>query len=207
VIYWKKIAFILFITAALTGIAAGQEDPTRVKARLRVLAVEQAVPAAAITAVGGFAGDRIKKNKENYLKTFPIDNYIRLIEARNFTEWDWKKGEQPGKWLESSILTATRTQDPALKKEAHDMYDRILKSQAPDGYVGITSPSVRTPEKPLRGMDAYELYFLQHALLTAYEVWKDPKGLTAAKRLGDYFESYRTRAGRILALRNARPGQ
>jgi DUF1680 family protein len=187
---WKKIAFILFVTAALTGIAAGQEDPARVKARLPVMAVEQAVPPTAITSVGGFAGDRINKNKENYLKTFPIDNYIRLIEVRNFTEWDWKKGEQPGKWLESSILTATRTHDGALEKEAREMYGRVLKSQAPDGYVGITSPSVRTPEKPLRGMDAYELYFLQHALLTAYEVWKDPKGLAAAKRLGDYFVNH-----------------
>ncbi|WP_431210802.1 hypothetical protein ACQ86N_33310 [Puia sp. P3] len=27
----------------------------------------------------------------------------------------------------------------------------------------------------------------KHALLTAYEVWKDRRGLVAARRLGDYF--------------------
>jgi len=152
--------------------------------------VERSVSATAISYVGGFAGTRIEKNKDNYLKTFPIDQYVGMVERRDFTAWDWRQGEQPGKWLESAILTSARTQDEALSKEAHAMYERVLRSQAADGYVGITSQAVRTPEKPLRGMDAYELYFLQHALLTAYEVWKDPKGLEAARRLGDYFLHY-----------------
>jgi len=183
----KKIVCIYFIAILFAGAAFCQEDPARVKAPLKIKGVEQAVPATDISTVGGFAGERIRKNQENYLKTFPIGDYIKLVETHSFTAWDWRKGEQPGKWLESSILTATRTHDLMLEKEARTMYERILSSQRPDGYLGITGDSVRTPEKPLRGMDAYELYFMQHALLTAYEVWKDPRGLVAAKRLGDYF--------------------
>jgi DUF1680 family protein len=152
--------------------------------------VERSVAATQISYVGGFAGDRIEKNKDNYLKIFPIDQYVGMVEQRDFTAWDWRQGEQPGKWLESAILTSVRTHDEALSKEAHVMYERVLRSQAADGYAGITSQVVRTPEKPLRGMDAYELYFLQHAMLTAYEVWRDPKGLEAARRLGDYFLHY-----------------
>ncbi|HVW61096.1 MAG TPA: beta-L-arabinofuranosidase domain-containing protein [Puia sp.] len=166
---WISISVAILLTTA----AAGQ--------------VEREVSA---TDIGGFAGDRIEKNEEHYIKTFPIGQYIKLIEERSFTAWDWRQGEQPGKWLESAILTSARTHDPALDKEAHAMFERIVKSQAPDGYVGITSQTVRTAEKPLRGMDAYELYFLQHALLTAYEVWKDNRGLAAAKKLGDYFLRY-----------------
>ncbi len=30
----------------------------------------------------------------------------------------------------------------------------------PESYIGATSRDIRTPEKPMRGMDAYELYFL-----------------------------------------------
>jgi hypothetical protein len=183
----KKIVVVLLLVA---GTASAQDDPGMVKAKLAVRTVEQAIPATDVTGIGGFVGDRLNKNKWNYLEKFPIDNYIRLIEQRNYTAWDWRPGEQPGKWLESTILTAARTHDPVLEKKARSMYWRILRSQAPDGYVGVTSPSVRTPEKPLRGMDAYELYFLQHALMTAYEVWKDPNGLTAARRLGDYFVRY-----------------
>src|SRR5579871_2780822 len=144
---------------------------------------ETAVNPTAVTHIGGFAGNRIEKNKTNYLKTFDIGRYVGLMETRSFTGWDWRQGEQPGKWLEAAILS----NDPTLEKEAHTMLARLERSQAADGYIGITSQSVRTPEKPLGGMDAYELYFLQHALLTAYEQWKDPKALTAAKHLGDYF--------------------
>ena len=162
----------------------------RAQAPIRVHGVEEAVSPVAIHNIGGFAGNRIDKNQENYIKKFPIGNYVGLMEARTFTGWDWRQGEQPGKWLESAIFTATRTHDTALENEARAMYRRILQSQAPDGYIGITSASVRTPAKPLGGMDAYELYFLQHALLTAYEVWHDPKGLQAARRLGDYFLKY-----------------
>ena len=186
----KNIYLSLLLAAACTGVASSQEDPARVKARLRVNSVEQAIPAEAVKNIGGFAGDRIGKNEEHYLKTFPIGDYIRLMEVRDFTGWDWRQGEQPGKWLESAILTAARTQDAALENEARAMYQRVLRCQAPDGYIGITSQTVRTPKRPLGGMDAYELYFLQHALLTAYEVWHDPKGLRAARRLGDYFLRY-----------------
>lgn len=185
----KKIAFFC-VTAFFAGAVYCQEDPKQVKAPLKVKGVEQAVPATKVSSVGGFAGVRIGRNQENFLKTFPIGNYVNLVESHNFTAWDWRKGEQPGKWLESAILTATRTGDAALEKEARGMYQRMLSAQRPDGYLGITSDSIRTPGKPLRGMDAYELYFTQHALLTAYEVWKDPKGLAAARKLGDYFLKY-----------------
>jgi len=42
---------------------------------------------------------------------------------------------------------------------------------------------LRTPEHPLRGMDAYELYFTIHVLLTAHEEWKNRDALPAAQRL------------------------
>ena len=183
----KKIASGFLLITLLAEPALCQENSVRVKAPLKIKLVEQAVAATEVSSIGGFAGDRIDKNKEHYLKTFPIGDYIKLVESRHFTAWDWRKGEQPGKWLESSILTAGRTHDQALEREAREMYGRMLSAQSADGYLGITSDSLRTPEKPLRGMDAYELYFTQHALLTAYEVWKDPRGLVAAKRLGDYF--------------------
>ena len=155
-----------------------------------VSVLEQSVPATAVVGVGGFAGNRIAKNQANYVRVFPIEKYVGMIEARQFTGWDWRQGEQPGKWLEAAIISSARTHDVELEAKTREMYQRVLRSQAADGYVGITAPAARTAEKPLRGMDAYELYFLQHALLTAYEVWHDPKGLKAAKRLGDYFVNH-----------------
>ena len=175
----------LLILAALSPAAAyTQQVPLKVKS------LQNEIPVTGITSVGGFAGDRILKNKDNYLKTFPIDEHVAFIEARSYKEWDWRKAEQPGKWLESSILTAMRTEDRELDARVHTMFDRLIKSQEPEGYIGATSKDIRTPEKPMRGMDAYELYFLHHAFLTAYEQWHDERGLTAAKKLGDYFVKY-----------------
>ncbi|HEV9035328.1 MAG TPA: beta-L-arabinofuranosidase domain-containing protein [Puia sp.] len=152
--------------------------------------VERPVQPEDVTAIGGFAGSRIEKNQRNYIKTFDIAKYVGLMETRDFTGWDWRQGEQPGKWLEAAIWASTRTHDTALSNEAHIMLDRIIRSQAPDGYIGITSQTVRTPERPLGGMDAYELYFLEHALLTANDLWHDRAALRAARRLGDYFVRY-----------------
>src|SRR3712207_7236350 len=64
---------------------------------------------------------------------------------------------------------------------------RVIASQEPDGYVGITPKDFRPPDKPLRGMDPYELYFKFHALIPAYEQWRDTDALEAARHLGDYF--------------------
>jgi DUF1680 family protein len=147
---------------------------------------EAALNPTAVHDIGGFAGNRIDKNRNNYLKTFDIAKYVGVMETRDFTGWDWRQGEQPGKWIEAAIYS----NDPNLKAKARTMLNRLIRSQAADGYIGITSQSARTPAKPLGGMDAYELYFLQHALLTAFEQWKDPKALSAAKHLGDYFVNY-----------------
>src|ERR1700760_2327444 len=105
---------------------------------------ETAVDPTSVHNIGGFAGNRIEKNKNNYLKTFDIAKYVGLMETRDFTGWDWRQGEQPGKWREAAVLYG--------EPSAHAIYQRILKSQASDGYIGITSQSVRTPEKPLGGM-------------------------------------------------------
>jgi len=136
------------------------------------LGQERPVPATQVEQVGGFVGGRLARNRDNFLTTFPIGKYVAMVEERKHVAWDWRQGEQPGKWLESAIFSKL--------PEAHAVFERMLRAQAADGYLGVS-------EKPLRGMDAYELYFTQHALLTAYEVWKDRRGLQAARRLGDYF--------------------
>jgi DUF1680 family protein len=184
------VAPVLIAVMAAGGVRAQGTGPVTGVRAPAVTRVETEVPMKAILNVGGFAGKRIQKNEVNYLDTFSIEKYVALIQDPVTTAWDWRPGEQPGKWLEAAILATQRTKDKALEDKARQMYARILKAQGKDGYVGVTSPSVRTPDKPLRGMDAYELYFLLHALLTGYEQWHDPRGLVAAERLGDYFLRY-----------------
>ena len=153
-----------------------QAAPTRVQSPLTVNEVPE---------LRGYLGERWEANRTGSLHGFDIDKYTRLVEERHHRDW-WWAGEQDGKWLESAVLSSAHS-DPALREKARAILARIIASQEPDGYVGITAKDIRTPEQPLRGMDPYELYFKLHALITAYEQWGDKAALESAKKLGGYF--------------------
>jgi DUF1680 family protein len=157
--------------------------------RLKAQRVESPIPIDSFDRIGGFIGQRIQANVNNYIKTFDIERHIQAVERRDHRDWSWVVGEQPGKWLESAALNAAWMDDAALRQSAESALRRLVRSQEASGYLGVTAPDVRTPAKPLRGMDPYELYFMMHGLLTAAEEWNDEEALQTARRLGDYFES------------------
>ncbi len=139
-----------------------------------------------LTGPGGFAGTRMRLNIGSRLRTFNVEQYVALVEERKYRGWKWI-GEQPGKWLEAAILSSNTFGDTELRNRAASVLARMIAAQEPSGYLGITDPAIRTPQHPLRGMDAYELYFTLHALLTAKEEWRDDGAGNAAAKLGDYF--------------------
>lgn len=171
----EQVFFRMSLSFTL-GVAALQAAPTRVQSPLTVTEVPE---------LRGYLGERWNANRAGSLHGFDIDRYTRLVEQRNHRDW-WWAGEQDGKWLESAVLSSAHS-DPALRIKAQAILSRIIASQGPDGYVGITPKDIRTPAQPLRGMDPYELYFKLHGLITAYDQWGDKAALESAKKLGDYF--------------------
>ena len=147
--------------------------------------LQEPLRADAILAVGGFAGDRMQRNISARLLVFDVNPYLKMAEEHQYRDWNWL-GEQPGKWLESAILASDTFRNGALRSAGQTVLRRLLAAQQSDGYLGVTDTALRTPEHPLRGMDAYELYFTLHALLTAHEEWRNNESLDAAKRLADY---------------------
>ena len=89
----------------------------------------------------GYLGERWQANRSNYLNQFDIDHYVRLVEERKHCDW-WWLGEQDGKWLESAVLSSAHS-DPKLRAKAKSILDRIIASQEPGGYVGVTSKAFR----------------------------------------------------------------
>ena len=141
-----------------------------------------------VRQIGGFVGDRMLVNKTGAILGLDINKYVGMLEKQDYTQWFWI-GEQPGKWLESAILTSRAQEDQELDAKARAVLARMIKAQRPDGYLGITADKLRTEAVPLRGMDPYEQYFTFHALLTAWDVWHDRGALDAAVKLGDYYLS------------------
>ncbi len=149
--------------------------------------VEKPVKISSIKNITGFFGHRMAVNRDNYLKNFPIDKYVDFIVKREHTDWVWTQAEQHGKWVESAYLSAIQSGDKELLAKAQGILDRIINSQEESGYVGATAKSFRSPERPIRGMDPYELYFVFHAFITVYEETGNEKALVAVEKLADYF--------------------
>jgi uncharacterized protein len=142
-----------------------------------------------IKEIGGFVRQRLDANLNGAIKAFDIDKHVRMVETKTHTDW-WWIGEQPGKWLESAIWNSVRTGDTNLTEKTQQILGRLIAAQERQGYLGITAPTIRTPEKPLRGMDPYELYFMMHGLLTAHEQINSQEALDCAAKLGDYFVNH-----------------
>lgn len=121
-----------------------------------VTLLESPVKVSEISGFDGFIGQRMKLNRDVYLKNFPIDQYVDFVVNRQHTAWNWTKAEQHGKWIESAYLSAIQSKDKALYEKAKKELYRIIASQEPNGYLGATAKSYRSAQRPIRGMDPYE---------------------------------------------------
>lgn len=174
----KIINIIVLLLSSLAAVAATPD---------RIGFVESPVPVASVKDIGGFVGERMTLNREVYLKQFPIDEYVDFVVNRQHKDWIWTKAEQHGKWIESSYLSAIQSGDKELMEKAQKNLYRIIDSQEPEGYLGATARDYRSAERPIRGMDPYELYFVFHALTTVYEETGDQKALQSVEKLAGYF--------------------
>jgi hypothetical protein len=128
---------------------------------------------AEVSDVGGFLGRRLSLNAA-YLAKFDVDPFVDMLEHKKYRDWFWI-GEQPGKWLEAAVYASASCGDAALTAKAQRVLARIVAAQDRDGYLGITDPAVRTRRHPMRGVDAYEMYYTLHGLLTAAEQWESAR--------------------------------
>ncbi|MEL0457348.1 beta-L-arabinofuranosidase domain-containing protein [Flavobacteriaceae bacterium SZ-1-7] len=155
-------------------------------AQLTVNYKQNEIPINSFKKITGYIGERIDANTEMSIKAFDIEKFTSMVEEKTHRDW-WWIGEQPGKWLESAVLASTYSNDSTLFSKAKQILDRFKIAQEPDGYLGISDPAILSPQKPLRGMDPYELYFMLHALITAGQQWDDTEALETATGLADYF--------------------
>ena len=79
----KTITIIAALSLACGNISALDYDKIPLK--------EEPVNISTIKNIGGFIGDRMRLNRNTYLKHFPIEKYVEFIEARNHKDWDWTR--------------------------------------------------------------------------------------------------------------------
>ena len=120
-------ALALLVTSAMTIPALANKND-------KVTLLETPVKISEISGIDGFIGDRLKLNRDVYLKNFPIDKYVDFVVNRQHTAWDWTKAEQHGKWIESAYLSAIQGKDKELYQKVKKELYRIIASQEPNGY-------------------------------------------------------------------------
>ena len=142
-------------------------------------------PNAAVS-FGGFTGERIRANIENWLLPAPLANpgLLSMFEVRdrepkpNLVPW---AGEFAGKYLISAIQAMRMSEDLRLAATVTDVVNALIRSQAEDGYLGPFRK-----EERLRGhWDLWGHYHCMLALLMWHERNGDTNALVAARKAAD----------------------
>ena len=99
--------------------------------QLEVPYKENEIPIHSVKKITGYFGERIDANREGSIKGFDIDKYIAMVEIKKHKDW-WWIGEQPGKWLESAVLSSAQSNDTTLLIKAKRYLNvwKRLRSQA-----------------------------------------------------------------------------
>lgn len=92
----------------------------------------------------------------------------------------WWNGESEGNWRTGFIMMAYLSGEAEVKRKADDYVEHILRTQDPDGYIGIYNPELRYSQNPgngelwtqaciLRGLIAFYELTGERAVLDAVE--------------------------------------
>ncbi len=156
---------------------------------LAALSVQPALetPAGLEVKVGGFVGQRLRANLENWELRAPSANPAMLqmfydrdrLPDRSLLPWS---GEFVGKYLCSSILSYRLLRDPRQKANIDRIVNALMASQGEDGYLGVFSRYDRLTGK---NWDLWNHYWAIRALLLYNEEFRSPAAVRAAARGAD----------------------
>jgi DUF1680 family protein len=134
--------------------------------------------------VGGEIGRRIditvEKNllmlnvDKDFLEPFCTPHVIERLHPDNYIGM--------GKLIDSTVKFAAYTRDKRVLALKEHMVSEIIKSQLPDGYIGMFRPE----DRMVRAWDAHEMVYLVEGLVSDYRYFGNQKALDAAQKLGDY---------------------
>jgi DUF1680 family protein len=135
--------------------------------------------------VGGELGRRIDITVKNNLLAIDIEkDFLAPFRKGEYTGLN--DGSGPfvglGNLINATVCLAAHTGDEALVARKKQLIEATLKSQEPDGYIGLLPPDKRTWTL----WDVHEQGYLIAGLVMDYRLFGEQRSLDAAKKLGDY---------------------
>ncbi len=92
-------------------------------------------PAEAAT-ISGFVGQKFYASYKNRILAQDVDRLIQPF--KNRTEDRCWQSEFWGKWFTSAVLAYKSNPQPQLKTTIDQAVTKLISTQTPDGYIGIT---------------------------------------------------------------------
>lgn len=135
--------------------------------------------------VGGEFGRRIDITVKNNLLAIDIEkDFLAPFRGKHYTGLN--DGSGPfvglGNLINSTVCLAAHTENEALLARKKHLVEETLKSQEPDGYIGMLPPEKRTWSL----WDIHEQGYIIHGLVADYRLFGEERSLDAARKLADY---------------------
>lgn len=156
---------------------------------------------------GGLLGERLdlwRTRRMPWMLDAEGEYLLSGFESRPGTH-PWQ-GEHVGKWLHAATLAHEQTGDEQLLASLHDVVERLLATQEPNGYMGTYGPETRftampenaslkdvaddiAPQKkgsrPSKGWDTWTFRYNLYGLLTYEHFHPNPRVVDACRKMAD----------------------
>jgi hypothetical protein len=132
--------------------------------------------------VGGEIGRRIDITVRNNLLAIDLDHdFLAPFQKRTAQEPDGSTG-LVGMVIDSAVRLAAYTGDERVVAVKNHLVEGIIKTQEPDGYVGMFDSSNRM----WRMWDLHEMGYIIYGLVSDYQFCGEQRSLNAARKAADY---------------------
>jgi len=135
--------------------------------------------------VAGEIGRRIDLTVRNNVLALDVDrDFLQAFREKKCTaaSTGTQKYIGLGKFIDALVSFGVYTKDPKVIALKNHVVDELLKTQLPDGYLGIFRPEYRIATL----WDLHEMVYIIHGLVADYEHFGNKASLEAARKLADY---------------------
>ncbi|MBN2023706.1 MAG: glycoside hydrolase family 127 protein [Pirellulales bacterium] len=144
--------------------------------------------------VGGEIGRRIDVTIDNNLLAIDVDrDFLERFRGKQAIARSGHPDRYVGlgKLIDAAVTFAAHTQNPGVIKLKDYLVGELIKTQLPDGYMGIFQPEHRV----FALWDLHEMVYLIHGLVADFEHFGNKASLESARRLANYIIERRAATG------------
>ncbi|MBO9619261.1 MAG: glycoside hydrolase family 127 protein, partial [Niabella sp.] len=174
----QKIVASLLLAGSVFAPASAQQTPLPAQKVPYLVPAAYTIQLPEADRLTGYLGMRYTYNLQNRLLKIDEKGILEGFQSRPGKQ-RWI-GEHVGKYLEAAANTWMITKNGELKTQMDRIFNELIKTQLPDGYLGTY-----LPDSYWTSWDVWVHKYDLVGLLAYYRVTGDQRALTAAVKVGN----------------------